>query len=95
MEWITDVTDYLASNKFINLFSETWVQISLLVLVFITVIKRWKWVFLVMLVVTIMAFVIHVAFGGSFTGVAEQAPVFLVGILVAMSIAVYLLYLRE
>ena len=95
MEWITDVTDYLASNKFIDLFSETWLQVSLLVLVFITVVKRWKWVFLVLMVVAIMAFVIHLAFGGSFTGVAEQAPVFLVGILVAMSIAVYLLYLRE
>ena len=95
MEWITDVTDFLASNKLIDLFSETWVQVSLLILVFISVVKRWKWIFLVLMVVTIMAFVIHVAFGGSFSGVAEQAPVFLVGILIAMSIAVYLLYLRQ
>lgn len=95
MDFITDVTDYLTSTQMVEDLTNPWLQAALLALFVVTILKNWRKLFTFLVMVLVVVIVVRVGFGGSSTGVIEQAPVFMAGLSLSILVAIYLFYVRR
>lgn len=95
MDRLIDITDYLTGNRIAEDLAHPWVQAVLLAIFVIVILKRWRNVFTLLMMATVVIAIVRVGFGSGSTGVIEQAPVFLAGLSISIFVAVYLFFVRR
>jgi len=95
VDWLRDLVDFLSSRNLPRVFSTFWFQVALVAFIALAIVKRWRILLLLLLLVTGVIAFVYLTAGGPVVGVERQTLFFIGGCLAVMFVAIFLLFVRK